>query len=109
MASILTHEIITKASDTVDSYISTAGTLYQELEGVIDTLTTNNFIGDASNGYKTFFLQKVTPALTENLTAPTNSLMSNIKAILENIQTQLLDTVDPKLGENNQDPGSAAE
>jgi hypothetical protein len=32
--------------------------------------------------------------------------MASVKSILESIQTQLLDTVDPQLGENNSNPGA---
>ena len=107
MATILTHAIISGAKEKVDTYISTADGLYQELQGVIATLTGSNFSGDASDGYKAFFTEKVSPALTENLTAANNSLMGSVKGILESIETQLLNTVDPQLGETNRDPGAA--
>ena len=107
MATILTKAIITNALQEVDSYIATANSLYQDLQGVINTLTTANFNGDASDGYKVFFDGKVTPALTENLTAPNSSLTAGIKSILETIQSQLLDTVDPELGNTNRNPGGA--
>ena len=105
MATILTHAIISSATEKVDTYVATANGLYEELSGVIATLTGSNFNGDAADGYKVFFNEQVTPALTENLTAPGESLMAGIKNILESIQTQLLDTVDPQLGENNSNPG----
>lgn len=108
MATILTKAIITSATEKVDTYISTANSLYEELQGVINSLTTANFNGDASDGYKEFFTSKVTPALTENLTAPNSSLTAGIKSILESIQTQLLDTVDPDLGNVNRNPGGNA-
>lgn len=105
MATILTHAIIQSAEEKVDAYIATAGSLYEELSGVISTLTAANFIGDAADGYKVFFSEQVTPALTDNLTAPGESLMAGVKSILEGIQMQLLDTVDPQMGENNSNPG----
>lgn len=107
MATVLTHAIIEGAKGTVDTYISTAIGLYQELESAITTLTGSNFSGDASDGYKAFFAEKAKPALTENLTDANTSLMASIKGILESIETQLLDTVDPQLGDNNRDPGAA--
>ena len=105
MATILTHAIISGAKGAVDTYVTTANGLYEELSGVITALTGANFNGDAAEGYKAFFTNQVTPALTENLTAPSESLMASIKTILESIETQLLDTVDPKMGENNSNPG----
>lgn len=105
MATILTHAIIANATEKVDAYIATTNGLYEELSGVIATLTASNFNGDAAEGYKVFFNEQVTPALTENLNAPSTSLMAGVKSILESIQTQLLDTVDPQLGETNSNPG----
>lgn len=105
MATILTHAIISSATEKVDTYVATANGLYEELSGVIANLTGGNFVGDAADGYKVFFAEKVVPALTENLTAPGESLMAGVRNILESIQAQLLDTVDPQLGENNVNPG----
>jgi phage-related minor tail protein len=105
MSTILTHAIVQNVNGAVDNYVSTATGLYGELEGVINTLTANDFNGDAANGYREFFTSKVTPALTENLTAPSNSLTASIKSIMDTIGQQLLDTVDPQLGDNNRNPG----
>lgn len=106
MASILTHVIISSATEKVDTYVTNVNGIYDELNGIISTLTASNFNGDASDGYKVFYTQKVVPALTENLTAPQNSLMASLKDMLTGIETQLLDTVDPQLGENNKNPGA---
>lgn len=106
MASILTHAIISSATEKVDTYVTSVNGIYYELNGIISTLTASNFNGDASDGYKVFYTQKVVPALTENLTAPQNSLMASLKDMLTGIETQLLDTVDPQLGENNKNPGA---
>ena len=108
MASILTHAIIANATEKIDSYIASANGLFDELDGVINTLTSANFNGDASDGYRFFFTERVVPAITTNLTDPSASLMAGIKSMLESIQTQLLDTVDPQLGENNRNPGGVA-
>ena len=104
MASILTHAIISSATEKVDTYVTSVNGIYDELNGIISTLTASNFNGDASDGYKVFYTQKVVPALTENLTAPQNSLMASLKDMLTGIEMQLLDTVDPQLGENNKNP-----
>ena len=106
MASILTPAIISSATEKVDTYVTSVNGIYDELNGIISTLTASNFNGDASDGYKVFYTQKVVPALTENLTAPQNSLMASLKDMLTGIEMQLLDTVDPQLGENNKNPGA---
>ena len=106
MASVLTHAIITSATEKVDTYVATVDGLNTELSNIITTLTGSNFNGDAANGYNVFYTQKVLPAITDNLTSPGNSLTASIKSILDSIQTQVLDSVDPQLGENNQNPGA---
>lgn len=107
MSSILTKAIITNANEKVDTYVATTTGLYNELSTALTTLTTNSFTGAASVGFMAFFNAKVVPALVDNLTAPSGSLTASIKTILDSIQTQLLDTVDEQLGENNQNPGGA--
>lgn len=105
MSTILTSAIVDSAKTSVDDYIATVGGLNEELKGVISTLVASNFNGDAANGYNEFFTAKVLPAITDNLIAPGNSLTASIKAMLDNIQQQLLASVDPQLGEMNRNPG----
>ena len=109
MSTILTAAIINSAKEKVENYVTTANGLHQELEGVISKLVATEFNGDAANGYKEFYDKKVVPVLTDSLTAEGSSLTANIKLILDSIKTQLLDTVDPQLGEGNKNPGAAAE
>jgi len=106
MASILTSAIVVNAKSSVQTYVTTAQGLYDELSKLIDTLTASNFMGDAAEGYKDFFLSKATPALRENLTEPGSSVTAGINSMLDSIKEQLLDTVDPQLGEINRDPSS---
>lgn len=105
MSTILTSAIVESAKSSVDTYVSTVNGLNGELEGILNTLTGGNFTGDASNGYRDFYTTKVLPAITENLINQGNSLTASIKSMLDNIQQQLLNTVDPQLGENNRNPG----
>ena len=62
----------------------------------------------AAEGYKDFYTNKVLPAITENLTQQGNSLTASIKTMLDNIQQQLLNTVDPQLADFNRNPGEGA-
>ena len=105
MSTILTHAIVANINGAVDNYVTQAQGLASELDGIINTLTGNNFNDDASDGYKAFYTTKVVPAITENLTSPEGSLTASIKQIMQTIEQQLLDTVDPQLGENNRNPG----
>ena len=102
MSSALTREIITNATTAVTNYGNAADGYFGEIKSLIETLTTNDYFGDGSTGYKVFFDNKITPALTTNLTDPTSSLMAGIKTMLSNIQTTLMDTVDPQIGNSNQ-------
>lgn len=43
MATVLNKTIIANASSAVDTYVTTATALYQELNTLITTLTTSNF------------------------------------------------------------------
>lgn len=107
MATILTKAIITNAKGAVDTYTTTVNKLNTDLDSIITQLIGANFSGAAANGYQTFYKNQVEPALTTNLTGEQNSLMASIKDILDSIESQLLNTVDRKLGENNQNPGAA--
>ena len=82
--------------------MTNANGYFSELKSLLETLTSTDYFGDGSTGYKVFFDGKITPALTTNLTDPAGSLMAGIKTMLENIQTTLMDTVDPQIGSSNQ-------
>lgn len=101
MATILTSAIISQASSAVQEYSSQAKSIASEVASIINNLV-SNFTGDAADGYREFFTQKVSPAINENL----DSLMSAIQQMLDSIQQQLLNTVDPQLGTNNRSGGS---
>ena len=102
MATILTNAIIDQAVQAVETYSSTARGLFEQVQNEINSIT-NDFMGDAADGYREFFLNKVQPALDDNLV----QLMNSIKQILENIRTQLMATVDPQLGTSNRSGGSS--
>ena len=108
MSTILTSAIVESAKASVDTYISSIESLNGELEQIINTLTSSNFNGEAAEGYKYFYTNKVLPAITENLTQQGNSLTASIKTMLDNIQQQLLNTVDPQLADFNRNPGEGA-
>lgn len=103
MATILTSAIIESAKSTVSEYTSTVSSLNGEVSSLMNSLS-SNFMGDAADGYKEFYNVKIVPAIEENLIGG-SSLMSSINTLLDNIQQQLLNTVDPQLGENNRNPG----
>lgn len=102
----LTQAIITAATTAVTDYNKEANRLYENLDTTVkDLLKQDCFSGDAANGFKEFYDKTVTPALTESLP----SLTKAIEDILTNVGKTFLDTVDPKLGEFNKNPGAGAE
>lgn len=103
MASILTHANIADATSAVETYETTANSIYQSFQGTVNSLTASNWNGDGSDGCKEFFISTVTPALTDGITAIAKAL----KDILANIQATMLDDLDPKLGDGNKNPGGA--
>lgn len=105
MSTILTHAIVENAKGAVDSYNTTIRGLNDELGSIMSTLTGNDFSGDAATGFNEYYTTKVLPAVTESLTDEGTSITSSIKTLLDNIQQQLLDTMDPQLGENNRGAG----
>jgi len=107
MSTILSNQMIADARGAVDGYVSKVQNYNQDLQSIINTLTGDNFIGDAADGYREFFNSKILPAVDENLIGG-SSLTSNIKAILDAIEQQLISTVDPALGNNNRSAGGGA-
>lgn len=75
--------------------------LFEKLDSTIRDLTGSDFIGDGAEGYMEFFTAKIQPALRDNLFEDDSSLISALKTILQNIQDQLIASVDPALGQNN--------
>ena len=104
---VLSKSMITNAKQAVSNYITTATGLYADLNKLIITLTASDFQGDAAEGFKDFFTNKVTPVLTSSLTDKGTSLMAGIEMMLDNISSSLLDGVDPQLGAANRTAGDA--
>ncbi len=105
MSTILSRKVIQDSTAAVDVYVQSAQNEYAQLEALLNTLLANGFIGEAADGYKTFFTQKVVPVITENLTDGPNSLMGALKTMMEEIGKQFMDTIDPSLGEANINAG----
>lgn len=105
MSTIISQQIINSSTAEVEAYVGKANTLFAELEGAINALTSSGFIGEAADGYKTFFTSKILPALTTNLTEGEASLMGALKKMMDEIGHQFLVSVDPALGEANEGAG----
>ena len=82
MATILDKTIITNAKAAVNTYRTECDKLTGQLQGIIDNLRKDGFIGDASNGFDAFYSQ-VSPALTTNLTGTDNSVTAMLDQLLD--------------------------
>ena len=107
MSTILSNTIIKNAQETTYAYIKNANLYFGELETALNSLMEDGFSGEAADGFKTFFTQKITPALNEYLTTGDQALMPSINQMLEDIRKQLIDTVDPALGNANKGAGGS--
>lgn len=100
MATILDKENITNAKTAVNNYRQSCTTLESELNTLIADLRKSYFIGDASDGFNSFYT-KISPALTTNLYGPQNSVTAMLDELLDAIQNALIGKVDPELGTAN--------
>lgn len=106
MAKILTHANIADAITALETYVSTCNGIYESFHGTMNTLTTSNWTGDASEGCKAFYNTTVTPALTDGI----SSIVKALNDILINIEDTLIKPssgLDAQLGEANKNPGGA--
>ena len=99
-------QVKANADTAVDNCIKELNSIVTELDDVILTGPAKEFEGDAYEGFKEFYVSKVKPIISDSLTAANNSLMSNIKKIMADVEQQFLRNVDPKLGEANRNPSA---
>lgn len=101
MATKLEISNIQDARTAINAYRSECDSIYQAMKSDIEGLCAANFIGDASEGYLQFFQEKITPALTTQLTGTDSSVTALLETLL-NAVAQMLDPVDPNLAKANQ-------
>lgn len=104
MATILKTENLTDSRAAIAAYRTTCEAIFQRLQNDITSLTEVDFIGDASLGYVDFFGQ-ITPALTTNLTGMESSVTAMLESLLIAVE-QMLNPVDPELGNANKTAGN---
>jgi len=93
---------IESAKSAIKTYEASAKSEFETLQNELQNLTASEFKGAAAEGYMVFFANKIKPVLTDNLTDSAESLTVVLQKMLDDIKTSLLDTVDNKLGEQNQ-------
>lgn len=105
MATILETSNINDAKAAINTYRTTCDGIFQSMKGEIESLCSANFIGDASKGYLEFFNEKITPALTTQLTGPDASVTAMLETLLTAV-AQMLNPVDPDLSNANRTAGN---
>lgn len=105
-STILDRTNIKQAKTAVQTYKDTCVELHTTLVNTITTLRTNGFIGDASDGFDTFFTT-IEPALGVNLCGDTNSVTAMLDQLLTAVEKALMDTVDNDLKNANSKAASA--
>lgn len=104
MATILEISNINDAKTAINTYRNTCDAIFQAMKSEIEILCSTNFIGDASNGYLQFFNEKITPALTTQLTGTDASVTAMLETLLSAV-AQMLNPVDPDLSNANKTAG----
>ena len=88
--------------EVVKAYQNDADQLMTRLENLMNSLTAENYIGDASDGYMDFYRNKVCPIIRENLYGE-ESLTAGMIKMLNNIKETLLNQTDPSIGKANRE------
>ena len=103
---ILKTEDISEAKTKVGAYRTTCDDLFVKISNELTQLTSPGagFNGASAVGYMDFFAQ-VTPILTKQLTAPTESVTGLLDQILDAVGNALLENVDNQLAASNRNAG----
>lgn len=100
----LKEENITNASEAIKTYINTCQEYFATIDKEINELRESGFIGDASDGYATFY-SKLKKNLTDNFYGNNGTgegaLLPGLCSWLESGLVKLVDTLDPKLKNQN--------
>lgn len=95
----ITPEMMTNALSVIEDYQTTTDNLYKELNDLISGLIPANFSGNAADGFKYFFDNKIEPAVGKGLTDLINALHDIMQATLEAIPDS--EGLDDQLAEEN--------
>lgn len=61
-------KMLTDIKDAVENYRGKTNSLREQLEGEVNGLIGNTFVGEAANGFKDFYTKNIVPANGEGLT-----------------------------------------
>ena len=101
----LADENITNSREAIKTYRETCIAEFEKIQNTLNGLLGDGsgFFGDAATGYRNFFDQ-ITPGLTTQLTAESDSITSMLESLLTAAE-QMLNPVDPQLKQANENAG----
>lgn len=95
----ITPEMMKNALSVIEGYQATTNNLHSQLNDTVATLVPGNFSGNAADGFKYFYDNKIEPAVGEGLTKLITALHDIVQGTLKAIPDT--DGLDDQLAEGN--------
>lgn len=95
----ITPEMMRNALSVIEEYQTKTNSLHTQLTDTVNALIPGSFSGNAADGFKTFYTDKIEPAVGDNLTKLIQALHDIVQGTLEAIPDT--DGLDDQLGEEN--------
>ncbi len=96
----ITPEMMNNALSVIDEYRTNTNNLHTQLTDTVDTLLSSSFSGNAANGFKFFYTDKIEPAAGEGLTKLLDALRDIVQGTLDAIPKDT-EGLDDQLAEGN--------
>ncbi len=95
----ITPEMMTNALKAIADYREQSTSLHDQLADEVENLIPGNFSGSAADGFKTFYTEKIEPAVGTGLTQLLDALRDICQGTLDAIPNT--EGLDDQLGEGN--------
>lgn len=95
----ITPEMLKNALSVIEEYQTKTNELHTRLTNTVEALIPANFSGNAAEGFKFFYTNKIDPAVGESLTKLITALHDIVQGTLEAIPDT--DGLDDQLAEEN--------
>ncbi|HHX57495.1 MAG TPA: WXG100 family type VII secretion target [Clostridiales bacterium] len=95
----ITPEMMRNALTVIEEYQTKTNNLHTQLTETVDTLVSTNFSGNAADGFKFFYDDKIVPAVGEGLTKLITALHDIVQGTLEAIPDS--EGLDDQLADGN--------
>lgn len=104
----ITSEMCNAAVTAVGEYEEKVRAIAGRMDTTVNSLVSTDFVGDAGNGYKTFYESTIKPIIAEDPKCTVLQLTQMIREMMDGLRTLLPaeDGTDDKLGEANVSAGN---